>query len=97
LQSDNSSNFYANLTIGKFMITIYSPRSNVLRLNASLTSTTSNNRGIIMKKFVLLLSAVLMVASLSACATTGGGGDNVKVKCPACGHEFSTDTADTGK
>jgi hypothetical protein len=49
-----------------------------------------------MKKLVLLLSALLMVASLSACATNGGG-DNVKVKCPACGHEFSTDTADTGK
>jgi hypothetical protein len=49
-----------------------------------------------MKKLVLLLSALLMVASLSACATNGGG-DSVKVKCPACGHEFSTDTADTGK
>ena len=49
-----------------------------------------------MKKLVLLLSAVLMVASLSACATTGGG-DDVKVKCPACGHEFSVDSADTGK
>jgi hypothetical protein len=50
----------------------------------------------VMKKLVLLLSAVFMVASLSACATNGGG-DNVKVKCPACGHEFSLDTADTGK
>jgi hypothetical protein len=65
-------------------------------LNASLTSTTSNIKEITMKKLVLLLSALLMVVSLSACATNGGG-DNVKVKCPACGHEFSTDTADTGK
>ena len=49
-----------------------------------------------MKKLVLLLSALLMVASLSACATNGGG-DDVKVKCPACGYEFSVDSADTGK
>ncbi|MDH4026580.1 MAG: hypothetical protein OEU57_14350 [Desulfuromonadales bacterium] len=48
-----------------------------------------------MKKLVLLLSAVLMVVSLSACASMGGS-DSVKVKCPACGHEFSTDAADTG-
>ena len=44
-----------------------------------------------MKKLVLLLSALFMVASLSACATNGGG-DNVKVKCPACGHEFNAAT-----
>ena len=49
-----------------------------------------------MKKLVLLLSAVFMVASLSACASMNGS-DNMKVKCPACGQEFSTDTADTGK
>ena len=48
-----------------------------------------------MKKLVLLLSALLMVASLSACATNGGG-DNVKVKCPACGHEFNTDNPTAG-
>jgi len=42
-----------------------------------------------MKKLVLLLSALFMVASLSACSTMGGGGDEVKVKCPACGHEFN--------
>ena len=45
-----------------------------------------------MKKLVLLLSALLMVASLSACSTMGGGGDEVKVKCPACGHEFNAAT-----
>ena len=49
-----------------------------------------------MKKLILLLSAVFMVASLSACASMNGD-DNVKVKCPACGHEFSMDAADTGK
>ena len=48
-----------------------------------------------MKKLILLLSAVFMVASLSACASMSGS-DNVKVKCPACGHEFSMDAADTG-
>ena len=48
-----------------------------------------------MKKLVLLLSAVFMVASLSACASMDGG-DEVKVKCPACGHDFSVDAADTG-
>ena len=49
-----------------------------------------------MKKFILLLSAVFLVASLSACASKSGGND-MKVKCPACGHEFSLDAADTGK
>jgi predicted Zn finger-like uncharacterized protein len=44
-----------------------------------------------MKKFILLLSAVFMVASLSACASMIGGND-VKVKCPACGHEFNAST-----
>jgi hypothetical protein len=48
-----------------------------------------------MKKLVLLLSAVLMVASLSACASMNAD-SNAKVKCPACGHEFSVDAADTG-
>ena len=47
-----------------------------------------------MKKIILLLSAVFMVASLSACASMDGG-DEVKVKCPACGHEFNT--GDTGR
>ena len=48
-----------------------------------------------MKRLVLLLPAVFMVASLSACASMDGG-DEVKVKCPACGHDFSVDAADTG-
>ena len=48
-----------------------------------------------MKKLVLLLSAVFMVGSMSACASMDGG-DEVKVKCPACGHDFSVDAADTG-
>lgn len=43
-----------------------------------------------MKKLAILLTAVFMVASLSACAPMGGGGEDVKVKCPACGHEFNT-------
>ena len=47
-----------------------------------------------MKKLIILLSAVFMVASLSACASMDGG-DEVKVKCPACGHEW--DAADSGK
>jgi predicted small secreted protein len=50
-----------------------------------------------MKKLILLISAVFMVASLSACASSMNGGDDMKVKCPACGHEFSMDAADTGK
>ncbi len=41
-----------------------------------------------MKKLILLVSAMFLVASLSACATMGVG-DDVKVKCPACGHEFA--------
>lgn len=41
-----------------------------------------------MKKLLVLLTAVFLVASLSACASMGGG-ENVKVKCPACGHEFA--------
>ncbi len=48
-----------------------------------------------MKKLILVL-VVFMVASLSACAPMGGGGEDVKVKCPACGHEFSMDKKDTG-
>lgn len=43
-----------------------------------------------MKKLILIVSALFLVASLSACATMGGG-DDVKVKCPACGHEFAPD------
>ena len=48
-----------------------------------------------MKKLVLLLSAVFMVASLSACATMSGG-DDMKVKCPACGHEFNPGAGSAG-
>ena len=48
-----------------------------------------------MKKLVLLLSAVLMVVSLSACATMGGE-DGMKVKCPACGHEFNSGAGSAG-
>ncbi|MDG5469673.1 hypothetical protein P9J64_15230 [Deltaproteobacteria bacterium IMCC39524] len=48
-----------------------------------------------MKKLLLLLSTIFIVASLSACASMDGG-DEVKVKCPACGQDFSVDAADTG-
>lgn len=41
-----------------------------------------------MKKLVIFVSALFLVASLSACASMGGGKD-MKVKCPACGHEFN--------
>ena len=43
-----------------------------------------------MKKFIILLSAIFLVVSLSACATSNPSGDT-KVKCPACGHEFSVE------
>ena len=48
-----------------------------------------------MKKLLLLLTAVFMVASLSACASMGGAGDGMKVKCPACGHDFEIDNVGT--
>jgi len=48
-----------------------------------------------MKKLILLLSAVFLVASLSACATMDGNSE-MKVKCPACGHEFNTDNPTAG-
>jgi hypothetical protein len=48
-----------------------------------------------MKKLVLLITAVFMVASLSACATMDGDSGKMKVKCPACGHDFSVD--DSGR
>jgi len=44
-----------------------------------------------MKKLMILLSAVFIVASLSACAPMGGG-EEMKVKCPACGHDFNVAT-----
>jgi Na+/serine symporter len=47
-----------------------------------------------MKKFFVLLASILLVASLSACASSGLSGGS-KVKCPACGHEFTAQ--DTGK
>ena len=48
-----------------------------------------------MKKLALLLSAVFMVASLSACASKGAPDVDLKVKCPACGHEFEIDNLGT--
>ena len=48
-----------------------------------------------MKKLALLLSAVFMVASLSACASMGGTDVGMKVKCPACEHEFEIDNIGT--
>jgi len=48
-----------------------------------------------MKKLILFLSALLMVVSLSACATMNGS-DGMKVKCPACGHEFMTENPTAG-
>ncbi len=41
-----------------------------------------------MKKLVTLLIVMVMAVSLSACTATKGGA--AKVKCPACGYEFST-------
>ena len=40
-----------------------------------------------MKNLALLLSAIFLVSLLSACASTGMD-DGMKVKCPACGHEW---------
>ena len=40
-----------------------------------------------MKKQMVLLSAIFLVTLLSAC-TTMAPADGMKVKCPACGHEF---------
>lgn len=48
-----------------------------------------------MNKFALLISAVFLASLLSACASKGMH-DGMAVKCPACGHEFSLDSADTG-
>lgn len=42
-----------------------------------------------MKNIALILTAIFLTATLSACATSGSA-DGVKVKCPACGHEFNT-------
>lgn len=41
-----------------------------------------------MRALLSLLMALLLAASLTACAATGGG-TMTKVKCPACGHEFT--------
>jgi hypothetical protein len=41
-----------------------------------------------MKALLNVLLALLLAASLSACAATSGG-EMAKVKCPACGHEFT--------
>ena len=48
-----------------------------------------------MKNLALLLSAIFLVTLLSACASTGMG-DGMKVKCPACGHEFYTEDPTAG-
>lgn len=46
-----------------------------------------------MKKILSILAAGMLIASLSACAgpTSSSG---VKVKCPACGYEFSPDAGE---
>jgi major membrane immunogen (membrane-anchored lipoprotein) len=49
-----------------------------------------------MSKFGLILSAIFLASLLTACANTGMK-DGTMVKCPACGHEFSLDSADTGR
>ncbi len=41
-----------------------------------------------MKAIITLLAAVALTLTLTACATTGSGGE-AKVKCPACGYEFT--------
>ena len=41
-----------------------------------------------MRALLNVLMALLLAASLSACAATGGA-EMAKVKCPACGHEFT--------
>lgn len=41
-----------------------------------------------MKKLLVLLSAVLLIAALSACAASKTPA-SMKVKCPACGHDFN--------
>ena len=44
-----------------------------------------------MKPILTLLVAIVLSLSLAACATTGSTGAT-KVKCPACGYEFTTPT-----
>ena len=48
-----------------------------------------------MKKLLILLSAIFLVVSLSACAASSPQG-GMKVKCPACGHQFDTENPLSG-
>ncbi len=41
-----------------------------------------------MNKLFAFLAVVLLTFTLTACAATTGSSD-MKVKCPACGHDFS--------
>jgi len=43
-----------------------------------------------MKKVVSLFVTALLLAGLTGCATTPTADGSMKVKCPACGHEFGT-------
>lgn len=48
-----------------------------------------------MKKFTVALMVLMMALSFSACSQKkySEGGSQMKVKCPACGYEFETETA----
>jgi hypothetical protein len=41
-----------------------------------------------MKKLMVIITTMFLIASISACAPMGAK-EGVKVKCPACGHEFT--------
>jgi len=48
-----------------------------------------------MKNLALILAALFLTVTLSACATSSPK-KGMKIKCPACGHEFIYDDKDPG-
>jgi len=42
-----------------------------------------------MKAIFNLIVAALLIAGLAGCAATSAANTPAKVKCPACGHEFT--------
>ncbi|BCR03087.1 hypothetical protein DESUT3_01560 [Desulfuromonas versatilis] len=46
-----------------------------------------------MRKLAAYITTALLVLSLAACATSTATGEKAKVKCPACGYEFTPHTS----
>ncbi len=46
-----------------------------------------------MRKLAAYITTALLILSLAACATTTASGGKAKVKCPACGYEFTPATS----